>query len=263
MKRRNNKAPKFLLCRLALYAVGAAAGAFGVSGWLETMTWDAIVLAIMTGLSIVVVPVACEVVGVNRWSFLLVPVAVVFGAVNAFSFHHAVDAKIEAPRRAAFEVSTAPLRSKLAAAEQRVIDAQKAKLAIVRTGECIGKNTCARQEARFQADHRLAQEAIDQAKADVAAIVVPKYAPFVDDALVWTVAVAIDIALALALAGITLVRTSIQKQIDARRAAEAAKRAKAAAKVAPKAKPRKRAGVVSPEEQAALIRNMPRQLKLV
>lgn len=246
MKRRNLKAPGFIAARLSLYAVGAAAGAFGVSGWLETMTWDAIVLAVMTGLSIVVVPVACEVVGVNRWSFMLAPVALVFGAINAFSFHHAVDAKIEAPRRAAYQLEVvAPKVAALQAAK----DAVAAHAPLVFPETMGPKNVAARQDAWDRA-HKPLLDAVDAAKADLEAV--PAYKPFVADELVWAIACALDLALAFALAGITLVRASIQKQIDARRAAEAAAREKRNAKAAKITKPKKAKQVVTTREAAAL-----------
>lgn len=249
-KARNNKAPGFLLVRLALYAVGAAAGAFGVSGWLETMTPDALVLAGMTALSIIVVPMACEVIGLNRWSFFLIPVAVIFGAVNAFSFHHAVDAKIEAPRRAAYQAEVVAGPAKVYA------DAQAAVInhAMPVFPADLNSYRIKAQTEAWEKAHAALEKAEARAKAAVDAV--PGYVPFVDDMLVWTVAIAIDVALALALAGITLVRASMQKQIDRRRAAERAARevrAAKAAKLAAKAPRARKARVVTPLEQSALL----------
>lgn len=250
MKKRTQKAPGFLLVRVALYTVGAAAGAFGVSGWLETMTWDSIVLAVFTGLSIVVVPVVCEVIGLNRWSFLLIPVAVVFGAANAFSFHHAVDAKIEAPRRAEFEAKH------VAGPAKAYADAQAAVIAHAMPTFPADLNSyrIKAQTEAWEKAHAALEKAEARAKAAVDAV--PAYVPFVNDALVWGVAVAIDLSLAIALAGITLVRASMQKQINKRLAKEAADKAKAKAKLAAKPKRAKKSldAALTPAEQAALIR---------
>lgn len=215
-KHSKHRAPGFLLARIVLYFVGAASAAFGVAGWiipeLPAPGWAAIVLAGLTGLSAAVVPVSCEIVGRSFWSILLVPAALVFGGINAYSFHHAVDALIEEPRREAHRLTVIePLEQKLAQASKAVA----AHLPPVFPDTMGPKNIAARMEAWNMAHRPLLDAEVSASDALKGA---PAHIPFAPDTLVWGVAVAIDLSLAFGLAGIALTTGSIQRRIDRDRA---------------------------------------------
>lgn len=216
MTKRTRKAPGFLLARLVLYFVGAASAAVGVAGWiipeLPSPSWTAYLLAGFTGLSALVVPVSCEIVGRSFWSILVVPAALVFGAANAYSFHHAVDALIEEPRREAHRLTVIePLERKLTLAS----DAVAAHKPPVFPDTMGPKNIAARMEAWKAAHQPLLDAEVSASEALEGAPVHKSFAP---DALVWTIAVAIDLSLAFGLAGIALTTGSIQRRIDRERA---------------------------------------------
>lgn len=229
-KRSNSKAPGFLLARIVLYFVGAASAAFGVAGWivpeLPSPGWAALVLAGLTGLSAAVVPVSCEIVGRSFWSILLMPAAIVFGGINAYSFHHAVDALIEEPRREAHHREViAPLELKLASASD-ALAAHKPPMFPDTMGP---KNIAARMHA-WEVAHKPLLEA--EATARAAVLAAPAPVAFAPDMIVWSVAIAIDTSLAFGLAGIALTTGSIQKRIDTQRAK--ARKPKREKKKAPK-----------------------------
>lgn len=215
-QRLKTKAPGFLLARIVLYAVGAASAAFGVAGWiipeLPAPSWAALVLAGLTGLSAAVVPVSCEIVGRSVWSILLVPAALVFGGINAYSFHHAVDALIEEPRREIHHREVlAPLEAKLVTASEAVA-AHKPPM----FPDTMGPKNIAARMLAWETAHKPLLEA--EAKASTALQAAPAYTAFAPDMIVWSVAVAIDLSLAFGLAGIALTTGSIQKRIDKERA---------------------------------------------
>lgn len=221
-KRTNRKAPGFLLARLVLYFVGAASAAFGVAGWiipeLASPSWAALVLAGLTGLSAAVVPVSSEIVGRSFWSILLVPAAIVFGGINAYSFHHAVDALIEQPRREAHHREVlAPLEAKLETASV-ALAAHKPPIFPDSMGP---KNIAARMQA-WEAAREPRQEAVNAAQGAIQAA--PAYTPFAPDLVIWSVAIAIDLSLAFGLAGVALTTASIQRRIDRERPAAKPKR---------------------------------------
>ena len=221
MSKRNHKAPGFLLARIVLYFVGAATAAFGIAGWIvpelpvkafPDLPWAALVLAGLTALSAGVVPFTCEVMGRSFWSVLLIPAALVFGGINACSFHHAVDALIEQPHREAHHREVvAPLQAKLEAAAA----AARAHKAPVFPDTMGPKNVAARTAA-WEAAHKPLLDA--ETKAQAAVDAAPAYTAFAPNELVWAVAAAIDISLAFGLAGIALTTGSIQKRIDATKA---------------------------------------------
>lgn len=258
-KARTQKAPGFIAARASLYLVGAASAAFGVAGWLLPADWSgdpwqAIGLAVMTALSALVVPTTIEIVGRAFWSFLILPAAIVFGLVNAYSFHNAVDALIEAPRRAVYQAEiVAPKAQALAAAQAAVVS----HTAPIFPDTMGPKNIAARMEA-WSKVHQPLIDAEARAKADLDAV--PAYVAVAPNETVWTIAGLIDLSLALALAGISLVRVRINAKIKAEKAAKAkaAQKRQAKAPKAPRAKP-----VVSAAEQAALIRSLPRAFKVV
>lgn len=232
-KRTNRKAPGFLLARLVLYFVGAASAAFGVAGWiipeLASPSWAALVLAGLTGLSAAVVPVSSEIVGRSFWSILLVPAAIVFGGINAYSFHHAVDALIEQPRREDHHREVlAPLEAKLETASV-ALAAHKPPIFPDSMGP---KNIAARMQA-WEAAHKPLQEAKSAAQGAIQAA--PAHTPFAPDMVIWSVAIAIDLSLAFGLAGIALTTASIQKRIDREKAK--AEKLKAKPKAKAKAQP--------------------------
>jgi hypothetical protein len=235
------KAPSFLLARAILYAVGVASAAFGVAGWiipeLPSPGWSALVLAGLTALSAGVVPVSCEIVGRSIWSFLLIPAAVVFGGINAYSFHHGVDALIEAPRREAHHREVVqPLEVKLATAEAAV-----AAHVVPAFPDTMGpKNIGARMQA-WKDVHAPLVTALNEAQQAITSA--PAFVPFAPDVLIWSVAIAIDLSLAFGLAGIALTTGAIQKRInrETEKAAAAAERAaKKAAEIAAEQKRREK-----------------------
>jgi len=236
-----HKAPGFLVARLSLYLVGAAAAAAGVEGWREdTLTLASVLLMTLTALSALVVPANIEIVGRDRWSVLALAPALIFGGINAYSFHHTVEVRIEAPRLAEHhEVHVAPLVAALTEAKVATKAAQAAVVAHVAPviPEDMGpKNTAARM-AVWQAAHKPLTDALDFAKAEQAAAEravkdAPAYAPMVSNTLLWVIAASIDLSLALGLAGIANTRRNIQRRIEDRQAkaekAEARRKEKAA-----------------------------------
>lgn len=228
-KRTKSKAPGFLPVRLVLYAVGAASAAVGVAGWivpelspatLSDLPWAAIVLAGMTALSAFVVPVCCEIIGRSGWGLLTIPAALVFGAINAYSFHHAVDALIEEPRR------TSHYAEHVSALADTYRTAQAA-VAGHAFPEFPENMITPRIEARTQAwelAHAALEKAEARAKADLDAA--PVYQPFIAPVTmwgvtvdpVWVIAILIDFTLALALAGVSLTIGAIKKKKAATRA---------------------------------------------
>lgn len=241
MKHVTHKAPGFLLARLSLYLVGAAAAAAGVEGWREdTLTFSSVLFMTLTALSAIVVPANIEMVGRDRWSVLNLAPALIFGAINAYSFHHTVDVRIEAPREAEHhEVHVLPLQVVLTEAKAATKAAQAAVVAHVAPviPETMGpKNTAARM-AVWEAAHKPLTEALEfaraeQAKAEEAVKTAPAYEPMAPDYLVWIFAVGIDLAIALGIAGVANTRRNIQRRIEDREAkaerAEARRKEKAA-----------------------------------
>jgi MFS family permease len=197
------KAPGFLAARISLYAVGAASAAFGVAGWMgDHLDPASCILMGFTALSAFVGPFAVEIIGRSWWSVLLLPVVLVFGGINAYSFHHGVDALIEQPRRDMFEAKTvAPLRASKVTADAAVA----AHIAPVFPETMGPKNVTVRMQA-WSLAHAPLVAAATKAQDDLNKAV---YAPLVDDKLVWRISLTIDISLALGLAGIALVRGSL------------------------------------------------------
>jgi hypothetical protein len=222
------------LARIVLIGVGLASAAFGIAGWIipemPSPGWAAIILATFTALSAAVIPACCELLGKSRASLLLIPAAVVFGAINAYSFHHAVEVLIEEPRREAHHTAVvAPLEATLATATAAVA----AHTAPVFPESMGPRNIAARVQA-WEASHAplLAAEAAAAAALKAA----PKYAPLIQDAIVWAVAIAIDLSIALALAGVALTGAAIRKRAEAKAEATKALKAKARKPKARKAK---------------------------
>lgn len=216
-------APRLLLARLTLYLVGTATAVFGALGWIApeiatltspglsiaTLPWAALVLAALTGLSAAVVPVSCEIIGRSLSSVLLIPAALVFGGINAYSFHHAVDALIEAPRVEVFNASVLdPLKADLMTANAAVT-----AHAVPTIPETMGpRNIAARMDA-FDRVHAPLMAAAQAAQARMDNL--PPLAPLAPSELIWLIAAMIDLSLAAGLTGIGLVRASAQRKIDA------------------------------------------------
>ncbi len=240
MTTRNKKTEHFLIARSALYLVGLAAAAFGVAGWilpelpleLTNLPWAALVLASLTALSALVVPATIEIVGKSRASALLLAPAIVFGALNAYSFHNAVGALIEAPRQA----------EHMAAADQRLataqgkLDAFPAMVMPVCPRAC--PNTIRATTEAWEKQRAPLAAALETAKADHTAAEAA-YKPLAPDLIVWIVAGLVDLSLALGLAGIALVRSDLEAKRKAERLAlrKAAQKAAAKPKAPKKLKP--------------------------
>lgn len=236
MSTRKTKAPRFLAARVSLYAVGAASAVFGLAGWLP-LTWETAAPALMTALSALIVPLCIEIVGKSKASALVIMPVAVFAAINAYSFHHAVEVRVEAPRIAAHEAKFAPVTVAYAAARQAVLDHKLPAFPADMIAPRVRDNTKAWQVAH---DALIATK--DALKAEVDAI--PAYAPMVPDLFVIIIAACINLSLALGLGGIALVRASIERKLQAERAK------------ARKAKPVRKAkarDLVTPMEQDALL----------
>lgn len=216
---KQRRAPNHLAVRLVFYFVGAAAAVAGVAGYIipelpnfgafPNVPWAALVLATLTALSALVVPVTCELIGRSWRSLLFVPAALVFGGINAYSFHHAVEALIEAPRIEAHDAEhIAPLRV-LVASAQAAVDAH---LAPVFPDTMGPKNIAARMEGWRAVDAPLQA---NLAKAEGNLETAPAYEALVSNVAVWTVAVMIDLSIALTLMGVGLARVAGQRKIDA------------------------------------------------
>lgn len=211
MATRTKKIPSFLLARLSLYLVGAATACFGVVGWYQPEPdVTACALMALTGLSALVVPFNIEIVGKSRASVLVLFPALVFGAVNAYSVHHAVGMKIEEPRRLAYVASLAPKQAALDTAKAAIV----AHAAPVFPDTMGPKNIGARMDAWDRA-HKPLTEALTLAQAEFDAA--PAYAPLVSDLFVWIISAAIDLSLAFGLAGISLVRGRLEEKAKAER----------------------------------------------
>lgn len=244
---RNRHAERFLLARASLYLAGAASAVFGVAGWYSAaLTPASIVLMGFTALSALVIPVTFEVVGRDRWSFLVLPAALVFGLANGYSFHHGVDHLVEDPRRLAYTAAEiAPKQAVLNAASAAVA----AHVAPVFPDSMGPKNIAARMDG-WRLVHQPLVDAETKASADLIAAKAG-YTPFIADPIVWGVSGALDLALAFALAGITLVRQSIEARARKTRDAEKVAKAKAAEKAARKAVTPKRPRNQNEAERAA------------
>lgn len=212
MKSRTKKVPSFLLARLSLYLVGAATACFGVVGWYSPEPdVTACVLMVLTGLSALVVPFNIEIVGRARASVLVLVPALVFGAVNAYSVHHAVGVKIEEPRRMAHVAEViAPKQAALDTAKAAVV----AHVAPVFPDTMGPKNIAARMDA-WRLAHAPLTEAMALAQAEFDAA--PAHVPLVPDIIVWAISAAIDLSLAFGLAGISLVRGRLEEKAKAER----------------------------------------------
>jgi hypothetical protein len=244
MKRHTKKTPSFLLARWSLYLAGAASALFGVVGWLDKSDPVSVALMVFTGLSALVVPLTIEIVGRDRWSVLLLAPAVIFGGINAYSFHHAVEALIETPRREAHYTSAVqPLETILSdarAVTKAASAAVSAHSAPVIPDTMGPKNIAARMDLWERAHKPLTDAlALAQAaevKAEATLKAAPAYEPLASNELVWVLALALDISLAAGLAGIANTSASIEARARKERLAQKAAKAKAARKTAPKQK---------------------------
>lgn len=263
MKRRNAKAPGFPIVRASLIAASFASACVGVAGWLLPEAANLLTLAaapawiwaIFAALSAIVVPASLEMLGRSWASLLMLFPAAVFGAVNAYSFHHAYEALIEEPARSAYEAAEiAPKQAIYEAAQLAVIGhtlpTYPAEMNVFR----IRENNLTWDKA-----HAALIEA--EAKAKAAFDVVPAYAPAIPSLLVWIISGLIDLCLAVGLASVALTRCRIEAKQKAERLAARAAAKKTAAKAL--AKPRKPVSLLSPSEQAALIRERGAPLTVV
>lgn len=235
----NKKAPGFLLARVSLYLAGAATASLGVVGWFDPRP-DVASVAFMAAaaLSALVVPFNIEVVGRARASALCLIPCLVFGMVNAYSVHHAVEKLVEGPRIEQHDAEHTGEAAAYAAARQAVLDHKPFALS-----PDMPKGRVEMQQTSWDKAHAALVKVRDEAKADLDAV--PAYVPMVDTVVLWVIAGLLDFSIAAGLCGIAMVRS----RIEARLAAERAKARKVQKKPAREIKP---ADYLSKAEQAEL-----------
>lgn len=240
---KKNRAERFLIVRAVLILAGAASAVIGVLGWLAGgLTFANGMLAVGAGLSAIVVPTSLELVGRGWSGLLMLAPALVFGAINAGSFHHAVEVLVEAPREAAHKAEFAETVTAYDAARKAVL----AHAPLMLTPD-MPKGRVEMQQASWDKAHAALIAAEASAKASVETI--PAYAPMIDKTALLIVSALLDLSLAIGLAGVSLVRAANERKLKKER--DKAKRQAAKAKVA-RPKARKPADVVSEAEGRTL-----------
>lgn len=217
--------PRFIAGLFTLGAASVVVAGFGVAGWAlsDGNVWQRAVIGSLTAASAGVIPATVIVVGRSWASALALPALVVFAAINAYSFHHAVDVLVETPRKVAY------VREDVAEAEA---DYQSAKIreanalaaltaypALVIPATMGPRNTAARLEV-WETGKAALQVAHDAADADAEAARAARdaklaaYTPLVPDWLVWALGLAIDFAIAAGIWSLEATRRSVARRLE-------------------------------------------------
>lgn len=237
MKASNKKVPRFPLARGVFVLTAAASAVVGVVGWLSAeITPATVILAVFCGLSAVVVPASLENVGRSWLGVVLVLPAIVFGAINAYSFHNAVDVLVEQPHVETYKADHASTVAAYEQARQAVLDHKLPAFPADMIAPRVRDNTKAWEVAHAAL---VAAEASTKAAVDA----IPAYQPTIDPIALIVVSGLLDLSLSVGLAGLSLIRHSIErkqkKERDEdrikRKAAKAAQEAELVAQEAAKA----------------------------
>jgi hypothetical protein len=218
------KAPGYLPGFAFLWLSSAAVAAFGVAGWAlsDGNVWQRAVLGTLTACSAGVIPFTVVALGRSAASTLLVLPILVFGAINAYSFHHTVEVLVEAPRKAAHmaegDADYATAKAASAAAKARL-----EALAPLALDPTMPKGRVEAQKAAWEAQQRPLVEAVAQARTDEATAKAARdaargtYKPLAPDWLVWALAVAVDFAIAVGIWGLEATRNTLARRLAAAR----------------------------------------------